>query len=47
MHEAQGEKGDGLTYGLIDEFAMLLSVFERNQNSGGQYSIDKARFLTW
>ena len=43
LHETIGE---GLLYGIHDEFAMFLSIFDRGQNAGTAHSIDRSRILT-
>lgn len=46
MDDLQLTKGEGLLYGIHDEFAMFLSIFDRGQNAGTAHSIDRSRILT-
>jgi hypothetical protein len=46
LDKAQPTKAAGYTHGVFDELSMLLSIFERNQSGGGNYSLDKSRLLT-
>jgi hypothetical protein len=45
LDKSQATRGAGYIHGVFDELSMLLSIFERSQTGGGNYSLDKARLL--